>query len=72
MQRSGAAAVADPSDRIQKLADYLKANLETSEVKDLFAKASDYTPEQAYARLRQGATNAGYAGIARDSDRSSC
>lgn len=67
MARSGADAIKDPSDRIEKLADYLKANLKTREVKDLFASLAG-APADGPARIRKAATRAGYSGACPTAD----
>jgi hypothetical protein len=61
-ERSGADKEKNPSERAEKMAEYLKKTLKTEEVKKLFASLADMNPADAGPKVKAEAAKAGYTG----------
>jgi hypothetical protein len=58
-QRSGAADLADPNEKIVKLADWIKAEIHHPEVVELFGSLATRVPNERGSALRDAAKKAG-------------
>jgi hypothetical protein len=61
-ERSGAASVTDPSERAMRIAQWIEANLTSSDAREAFAALASAVPEQRGELLRTAARESGYTG----------
>lgn len=60
--RSGAASIADPAQRAQHVAQWLEANLRSSDAKEAMAALAHASPDARGELLRAAAREVGYTG----------
>ncbi|MCU0676304.1 MAG: hypothetical protein MUE69_26375 [Myxococcota bacterium] len=60
--RSGAASIADPAQRAQHIAQWLEANVSSSDAKEAMAALAHASPESRGELLRAAARELGYTG----------